>query len=345
MIGSAFGQTEVCPGELAVAEWREAMDGVDDALIAGDGTRADRILDALVYELRCARVPATPDDVGRLARQLALVGFFAQDTDEVEVWGLLARQTVGGAPWPADVPMPESFFTMLEQVADPPAVRAEGGLAAPRGGGVLLDGFLIREPVAVATSEHLGQLVDKRGVVVSTWWQQGASFPDELLTPEPTALEVPRWYVAPVPPPPGDRPGSEPPEPVPEPEPVAEPEPPEPEPVAEPPEPELPEPLPEPLVRFDGDGKTAECPWKLEPRQVEASRASVRINKFVYPVRTDEDQVTFRKVLRACGEFRAARRFTKWQVARGKWFSRAGRYRDAMVDALLSEEPVRRESP
>ena len=66
----------------------------------------------------------------------------------------------------------------------------------------------------------------------------------------------------------------------------------------------------------------------------------MRVNKHVYEVGTAEEQAEFR----ACGEFRAARRFAKWQAARGKLFGGAHGAEEVMVEALLTEEP-RRDRP
>jgi hypothetical protein len=327
LISGAWAQTEACPGPLPLSEWQEAMGSVDQALIALDGTLADRILDDIVYELRCLRVPAPPAELGRLARQIALVAFYAQDHDEMRVWMGLARETVGQVPWPEALPVPERFFALTDALEPPAVQQADGHLQVPRGGGALLDGFLLQQPEATGSVQHLLQIADKRGEILLTDWQNGAAFPEEWLGAEPVRLTVPDWYVAP-------------------PEPAEREEAPEPEPE---PDPELPEPVqagPEPTLSFEGDGRSQDCPWKLEPHTVEADRREVRVNRHVYPVRTEEQQGEFKELLRSCGEFRAARRFTRWRGARaqgfGGAFAGAARYRRAMVEAIASDEPVRR---
>lgn len=311
------------------------MNAVDAALTALDGARADRILDDMVYELRCMRDIVQPADLGRMARQVSLVAFYAQDNDEMRYWGLLARETAGDAPWPDGLTIPGRYFELIDALPTPEVGHGEGGLDVPKGGGALLDGVLVTEPVATVGVQHLLQVADKRGAILVTTWQTGPAFPEEWRTDDARALPVPKWYVAPATAV----------EPVPEPAPV-EPEPqPEPEPqvVAAVPEPEpvVPEPLAKP-VSFEGDGKTAECPWRIDPRVVEASGREIRINRHIYPVRTVEDQAAFKTLLKSCGEFRAVRRFTRWQDARGGWFTGAKAYKAEMIDALLTEEPKRR---
>lgn len=309
LASAAHAQVEVCAAPLSLTEWREQMDAVDGALRELDGARADVVLDDLVYELRCLSEPATPDAVGRLARQVALVAFFAQDLDELSYWGLLAREAAGGMPWPEGVPVPVRFEELVGALPEAEVDRVEGqGLLVPKGGGALLDGRLLGEPAATRGAQHLLQVADKKGAVVWTRWQTGAGFPEDVLAPGPTDPGVPRWYVAP-------------PDPVPVhvPEPVA---------VA---------PVPEQTVTF-GDPRWV-CPWEGIPADVEAHGASVTVAGAVYRVKTDEEVVAFRKTLRGCGEFRAARRFLKWQAARGKPFAGARGHRDAMVEALLTPEP------
>src|SRR5688500_15376154 len=138
LAATARAQTEVCAGPLPLAEWEEAMDQVDAALVALDGARADRILDDLVHELRCLDALAPPAAIGRLARQISLVAFFAQDPDELAHWALLARDTSGGAPWPDGVPVPERYLALVAELPAPQLGRLDDrGLAVPKGGGAL----------------------------------------------------------------------------------------------------------------------------------------------------------------------------------------------------------------
>lgn len=317
----SFAQVEVCPGALLPDEWSEAMDAVDEALAAFDGALASRILEDLVTELPCLETPADPALLGRLARQIALVAFYAQDTEEIAVWANLARETIGDAPWPEDLELPERFLMLVRGAEPARLVTADGALKIPKGGAILLDGRLLREPAATDPVQHLLQVADKRGVVVWTDWQNGADFPEQWLAETAEPIEVPAWYVAP-----GD-PVRRDPEPV-APEPVAA------EPVA-----------PQPVMRFGG---ATRCPWKAEPNIVVASRREVRVNRHTYPLRSEEDEDAFLEVLRACGELRAMRRFARWRSASEKLFggafAGAPRYRDAMVTALVTDEPGKKAS-
>ena len=297
------------------------MNAVDTALAAHDGARADRILDDMVHELRCLREIASPADVGRMARQVSLVAFYAQDHDELGYWGLLARETSGDSPWPDGVVIPERYFELLDALPEPALGRVDGGLEVPRGGGALLDGYLLVEPEATTGVQHLLQIGDKHGEILATLWQTGPDFPEAWLGRQAEPLDPPKW----VPAPPSRAPFPEP-EPTPELTPAPAP---------------APAPKP-PGLSFDGDARTAECPWRVDPRGVEASSREVRVNRHTYPIRSPEEQLAFKGLLRSCGEFRAVRRFTRWQDARGRWFAGAAGYKAEMIDALLTEEPKRR---
>ncbi len=310
----ALAQVEACDGPFSLVEWLQAMDEVDRALIALDGSRADLVLDHVIDESRCLDEVVPPDVLGRFARQVSVVAFFAQDPDELAYWALLARETAGGAPWPPELPVPDRYHELVADLGEPRVDTLPGvGFAPPKGGAVLVDGFFAASPTASVGVQHLVQVGDKKGLVVSTTWQTGTSFPEGWLEEGDSELEAPRWYEAPPEPPPIEVP-----EPAPEPVEVDE-----------------------PTVSFDGDGRSADCPWKGEPRKASVKGRTVSINRQTFTVRGDEAQAEFKAVLRSCGEFRAVRRFTRWQDARKKLFSSGKRYRDAMLKALLTEEPAR----
>ncbi len=371
----AVAQQEVCDAMLTPAEWRQAMDAVDDALIGLDGARAERILDDVLTELRCLDALAEPSDLGRLARQVSLIAFWQQDHEELVVWALLARKTLGGAAWPEAVPAPDRYFDLLDELVLLEPMRVDGaGLAVPDGGGALVDGWLVRLPESELSVQHFAQIADGDGQVVWGGWIDGTRWPEEWLDDLAEPTSMPTWYEAPPTPipwasPGGDLPMGGDPPPIEGPEPM-EPEPVEPEPV------ELVEgpavvaqPAPRPpgvsdatanklamierrkaqraarrpsaAVTFDGDGRDANCLWKNQPKNVDASRREVAVNRHRFAITTDAERATFNKVLRDCGEFRAARKFTQWQDRRGL-FAGGGTHRDAMLAALVAEEPSRK---
>lgn len=356
LAGPSQAQTEVCAGPLTPEFWRDAMDDIDEAIGEFNGRRANEIIDATVHELRCLQRPVDPRDLGRLARQRSLMAFYEQDIAETEAWALLAAETLGGAPWPQAVPVPDPYHDFVAAM-EPAELRVlDGkGLVVPRKGAVLLDGRLLEEPRATLGMTHLLQIADKKGKVLQTTWQHGAAFTDDLLG-EPVAVQVPRWYAAPAEPLPlPDRDAiadaGEPTTDEPEPDEIVEPVVPEGPAPDEPEVPGVPESRPERVVMLPDSERrkmfeTREvldgCDWRKQPQNVRATAGRVQINRHTYPVRSASDQAAFKKVLRKCGEFRAARRFDRWREARRKLSFQASRYKQGMINALLTEDKPRR---
>ncbi len=347
LVAAPFAQTEVCPGPLTAAYMVESMDAVDVAISEFNGERANGLLDDLLYELRCLEHPIDPRHLGRLARQLSLMSFYEQDVLETESWALLARSTLGGAPWPSGIPIPETYHGFLAELPELEEVEVEGaGLAPPKKGAILMDGRVLLRPRAALGTSHLVQVADKKGAVSATRWQHGAAF-DESLLGGATELKAPRWYSEPEPPAPpvlalpvaepDPAPESEVPDSVPVPDTV-------PEPVADPvADAELPSEVRDRMFR--SREATEGCPWKKQPMVAVAKAGEVRVNRHSYAVKSPAQQAEFRSVLRSCGEFRAARRFERWRDARRKLALDAGRYKRGMVKALLTDEPKKRRKP
>jgi len=361
LVSQAQGQEEVCGGTFAVGEFQEAIDAVDDAIADGNGTLAVRILDDVYDAMRCVGGLVHPDDLGRMARQTSFVAFYAQDFEEAEAWAILARDTLGGEPWPEDYPITDPYLDMLDALPD---IRIGGpenaGFEIPKKGAALLDGRFAPAPEAAVGVPHLLQIADKSATPVWTGWVDGMAFPEEQLG-YPNTASPPKWYVEPAAPAPLPEEVIAEPEPAPDPDPAIEPVPTpepvaapvaEPEPVAEPvaePEPVVePEPQPAsttvstPVLVFDDASATRSCAWKNDPKRATATGKTVSINKHNYNVKTASEQAAFKKVLRSCGEFRAARRFIRWRQAKAKLAFDARSFRESMLKAILTDEPKRR---
>jgi hypothetical protein len=336
LLGRAWAQEEACGGVLREEELHEALDATEAALAELSVDRADRILDDVVDNLRCVGTALAPDDLGRLARHLALVAFYDADGAELRSWTWLERDTVGGS-WPeAELPVPATFHGMRSELSEPPMVAASGGWAVPKGGVVWVDGRPSVAPEARSEVPHLMQVLDKKGRVLWSGWMLGAAAPERWLDPSGRPGEVPGWVVVPPPPAPWDDGVVEAPEAV-----EAEDD--------------------EALVgaepegeRDDGRSRPArttefmevfpECPWRQGPNKVTVEGTTVNVNRFGYPTRKQGEVEALGAVFRQCGEFRAARRLARWAETRGKLFGggEAAQHRDAMVRMLLADEPTRK---
>ena len=325
--GLANAQDEVCPGQFALSEWREAMDAVDDAITSGNGTLAQRILDDVHGVMRCTAEVVTPADLGRYARQMSVVAFYAQDDEDAVAWALLARKIQGDTSVSAGL---ESYEQMLQTLP----TAAVGGtedkaLVFPKKGAVLFDGRLSSEARALVSVPHLLQVVDKSGVATLTMWQDGAAFPEDLLG-TPTSISTPKWYTEPPLPSGSDA--------------VAEAAPVEEVPVEEVPvdEASVEAPVIDETLRFEHEKAVKECAWQGDVRKAWATGGAVYVNKESWSVRTDDERLAFGVVLRSCGEFRAHRRLNKWRAAKKSFSFKARTYREAMVEALKTPEPARK---
>ncbi len=349
-MSTAIAQEEVCGGTFAVAEFSEAIEAVDEAITEANGALARRILDDVYDAMRCVGGLIEPEDLGHYARQTSFVAFYAQDFEEASAWAQLADETLGGDPWPDELPITAPFQDLLDEL---PEARLGGpenaGFLVPKKGAALVDGRFAESPEASVGVPHLLQIADKSATPVHTSWVDGMAFPESQLG-NPTTVTPPKWY-------------EEPPLPAPQPMPDAEPDPPEepaiadadPDPTEaappteEPPTEELPteEPSPtkaprtKPILAFDEASATRSCDWK-KARHVSATGRTVTINRHTYDVRTTTEQALFRKTLRTCGEFRATRRFNRWREAKSKLAFDARSHRDSMVKAILTDEPKRR---
>jgi hypothetical protein len=285
------------------------LDAVEASLSELNGLRADRLLDYAHHELRCIDSVVRPQDVARMAMQEAVVHWYDQDPDEALRWAWTALDAVGArVTWPDVTPT-----GLVEALQDHPLPEVSGptgtGLLPPPRGAYLRNGFLLIQPVAPVRVPAVVQAAGKRGEILETRWQDGSAFDTDWLGPI-IRINTPSWY-DPPPPPTAERParrsGRE-----------------------------------DVTLRWDIE---PECPWKGEPRRVEATGRQVQINQQVFPVRSDADQRVFTRALRACGELRAARRFKRWREARKRLALTAAARRSSMERALKSPEPTRRKRP
>ena len=347
---AAFAQEERCSGALRVDTWREAMDEVDAALERSNVAHADRILDDVVDQLRCLDTPADPADLGRLARQIAVVAFYAADEEERISWTWLAHDTVGGAPWPEGLVVPDRFHELALAVPERPMQTLdEVMLAPPKKGGVLLDGRPLARPVARSGVVHLLQVVDKKGHLAHASLQLGADFPESWLVDGTAAVDIDHL---PAPPPPLPLPlpdavaeGPDDTEPAP-----PEPTPPEPAPTEPPPPESAPEevappqpgpPVARPRVTYSFDEAFPDCPWKASPNKARVEGKVVVVNRQRHSVASRDDVTATQRLFRQCGEFRAARRLGRWSDERRKLLKTGAEHREAMLRVLVQGEPTR----
>ena len=198
---SALAQDEACSGFTNI-ELSESLARAKESLDKMNIERATRSVAQAHSKLRCLDEPIEPSLFASFSRFKALLAFFDQDEALATQWATASLYADPELPWPEGYQEGHPFRNFVEEDLEDSAVnRVQGAfLNIPSKGAVLLGGRLIWEPIALAETEMLVQVVDKKGKVLSTGWQNGAAFDDKLLSPEPTTdLKAPRWYSGPVP--------------------------------------------------------------------------------------------------------------------------------------------------
>ena len=196
----SFAQQETCSGYTNV-ELNEAIERSRDAFSKADLGRAQRAILRAQNQLRCLDEPVHPDSFAFFARLRGLLAFFDQDESLATQWGVAARQASPDLAWSDLFDEDHPFRELLEETEDPPLSGVQGGfLNIPSKGAFLINGQLTWQPMTVIEVPHLIQIVDRRGKIVLSIWQDGAAFSDTILTDEaPSSFKAPRWYLGNVP--------------------------------------------------------------------------------------------------------------------------------------------------
>jgi hypothetical protein len=325
----AAAQEQVCSDAVSLEALRFDLDEAEVALGQGDGDNATEALSAAMDRFACVSAPVYPEDVAHAARLSSLLAFFQQDDEEVARWGQLWRAVAPQIGALTRVsPQPERWLAMVDAAGPATTGGPGGGLAAPKKGVILVDGRAMSEPVVEVGLPHFVQVLDRKGSVQAAFWQDGVVFPAEWLAPEATA--IPAWWVESV--------AARAPFPLPTPEPAPAPAPAAvPKPAAKP----VPAPAPAHPEAPVFDAPPPACSWgEGDPASATATNRAVVIEGQTWPLKTEEQRAAFRAAIRECHEFRASRRFDRWQEAKKKLFSRDARtHRETMVRFLLEPEP------
>ncbi len=191
----AFAQ-DFCPAPYSHEKWRADMDKVDAAYVTIDLDTARRLIEGIWRDVGCLDMVAKRGHLARFARQKALLAFYDQDEDTAVRWGLLSRAAAPDFPWSSDMAEDHPFRSMVVAAEDPPIGGPEGqGLLVEKKSSYFMNGRPLLEPKAEAEIPNLVQQADKKGKIISTYWQDGAAFPVDVLGPVGEALTVPKWFV------------------------------------------------------------------------------------------------------------------------------------------------------
>ena len=194
----AHAQDLPCNEPFGTNDFVSKMDAADAALAEFnlEGYRA--LLNDIHDLLPCTFDRVHPNFLTRYARQMAMSYFLDQDEMSMGRWGTMALANAE-LPWVGALDDETHPFRDALAFIDDPWINGpeNAGVNPPKDGGILLDGTLLLTPVASAETPHFIQVVDKRGLILESFWQDGSGFAHKLLKAEVTPPEAPNWYTAP----------------------------------------------------------------------------------------------------------------------------------------------------
>jgi len=196
--GTARAQDLPCNEPFGTNDFVAKMNNADAALAEFELEKYRALLADIQDLLPCTFDRIHPNFITRYARQMAMSYFLDQDEMTMAQWGTLASANAEMA-WPPSLEdETHPFRDALAFIEEPWLNGPEGaGLNPPKGGAIYLDGVMLNKAMANAETPHFVQLLDKRGLVLESFWQDGSGFAHRLLKADPTPPESPGWYKAP----------------------------------------------------------------------------------------------------------------------------------------------------
>jgi len=186
-----------CETTFSVNDFVANMNKADEALSEFDLDLFRNVLDLTYAQLPCTPDRLHPNHVVRFARQNGLAAFFDQDEFTVGRWAPVA-QGKSGVPWADDYDEDHPYRVTLADYPPGDPVGPEGAfLYPPKNGGVLINGWLAMQAKAVPEAPNFVQIVDSDGVVIESFWIEGADFPNKVLRGDDGGLSKPAWWAEP----------------------------------------------------------------------------------------------------------------------------------------------------
>lgn len=191
----AFAQSEVCSPH-PVERWAEEIEAVAEAQRRLAIARSETWLVEVMEGGRCLSEVAPPALLARLAELQAVQAMYGQDQLALEAWVRLRADLAPDTPWTVPETHPIHRFAASVVPVAPVGLPEGQHLAAPRKGGVFVDGAFAPDPELVPQVPHLVQLFDADGLRVDALWVLGAGLPAEWLEAGDPP-EAPRWFEGP----------------------------------------------------------------------------------------------------------------------------------------------------
>jgi hypothetical protein len=194
----AAAQEEKCV-PLELSAFVEGLDRAEFAFEGGDSGEGTRLVDEFKAQMRCLTEIPTPAMVARLASLEALAGHFDQDPERSVRWARAAEWVVPGHLWPGAVSA-DHLLRGLVTEEGPAAIGEKGrhGFRVPENGAIVLSGRLVVDTDVAIDVPLFLQVCDGTGKVIRAEWQEGATFPEDLIGKEVPL--VPTWWTREIPP-------------------------------------------------------------------------------------------------------------------------------------------------
>ncbi len=194
-----FAQAQTCT-PYSHTEWLADMNTVDVSMGSLDLAAASATLDTVRGRVRCLNAVVSPGHMARFSRQISLLFYFLQDTENANAWAMTSKTSAPDLPWPDALDASHPFHAQVDAVPMPEQTGPEGHYyIVPKKGAVFANGRIQSTPVSFAETPALFQVTDKRGNLVNAWWQDGVAFPSSVVTTDGSVLSATKWWEGPDP--------------------------------------------------------------------------------------------------------------------------------------------------
>lgn len=195
LFSSASAQ-QICSEPMSRIQLGAALGDIDSALAASELLEAREKLDDISGRLPCLDEVVDRKLLALFARQNAIVYFHSQELDDATRWGQVSRLVMADLAWDEKrYPQDNPARTMIDSIPLPEMLVMSGGLAAPKGGGVFVSGRFAPRPESWPDVPVLVQVFDRSQARVESFWQEGTSFPENILSERAEDLPPPSWWM------------------------------------------------------------------------------------------------------------------------------------------------------
>lgn len=192
----SHAQSEVCSNVPTFQDISSHLNDAEARLAGGQLDASTQSLSKAHKKLLCVDQIVPPALMAHLGQLFSMAFFFDQDDDAASRWMRSGDYASPGREWP-DMIAAGHPLRGLESDLDKAVSGPKGyGLLVPKKASFFMNGRFSDRPLALVETPLLIQIVDRKGTVEASWWQDGAAFPKERLIEGGPLLLPPRWLAA-----------------------------------------------------------------------------------------------------------------------------------------------------